>query len=397
MTTPKTKLPISFDNLSVAFESKSGAQLRKTYWLFAAMNNPTLMQLGTGSMKTALEWRLPIAGLIKATIFGQFCGGENIEECEKTLNELGKYNIGTILDYSVEGEKTEAGFDATMRETIATVEKAAKAKHIPFSVFKITGLASFDLLEKIQAKGNITDADLQAFERVKQRVEAICKRAADLNVRIFIDAEESWIQKTIDDIAYTMMERFNKKTPIVYNTYQMYCWATLPSLQQAIFEAQSKGYQLGAKLVRGAYMEKERARAKAKGYADPIQPSKQASDDDFNEAITFCLDHLDTAAFCAGTHNEYSSLFLAEEMQKRQIAPQNQRIFFAQLLGMSDNISYNLAKAGYNVAKYVPYGPVASVMPYLLRRANENTSIAGQSSREFLLISREIDRRKNGK
>ena len=385
---------LSFDDLSVAFASKSDAQLRKTYWLFAAMNNQSLMKLGTSSMNTALKWHLPISGLIKATIFGQFCGGETIEECEATLNDLGKYNIGTILDYSVEGEKTEAGFDATMHETIATVEKAAKAKHIPFSVFKITGLASFDLLAKMQTKEAKSNDDLQAFERVKARIEAICQRAHDLNVRIFIDAEESWIQDTIDQLTYAMMERFNKKQPIVYNTYQFYRWATLPALQQAVFEAKSKGYQLGAKLVRGAYMEKERARAKANGYADPIQPSKEASDKDFDAAMLFCLEHLETVAFCAGTHNENSSLLLAQEMNKRGIQPNNQRIWFAQLLGMSDNISYNLANAGYNVAKYVPYGPVASVMPYLIRRAQENTSIAGQSSREYMLINREMERRK---
>lgn len=387
-------IALSFDNLEVAFASKTDAQLRKTYWLFAAMNNTSLMNFGTSAMQTALNWHLPINGMVKATIFEQFCGGEDINECQKTVNELGKYNIGTILDYSVEGEKSEAGFDSTMREIMATIDKAATSKHIPFSVFKVTGVGNFDLLAKVQEAKNMTDADFQAFERVRNRVETICAYAAKHKVRIFIDAEESWIQQPIDQLADEMMAKFNHEDAIVYNTYQFYRWATLPALQQAVFEAKSKGYQVGAKLVRGAYMEKERARASANKYADPIQPNKQASDEDYDKGVLFCLENLDTVAFCAGTHNENSSLQLAAEMQKRGIAPNNPRVFFAQLLGMSDNISYNLAKAGYNVAKYVPYGPVAAVMPYLMRRAQENTSIAGQSSREFSLITRERERRK---
>jgi proline dehydrogenase len=384
---------VSFDDTSIAFSSKSNTDLRRMFLLFAAMNNGTLVSTGTGFIKKALGFRLPVKGLIKHTIFKQFCGGETIQDCESTIQELAKFNIGTILDYSVEGEKTEAGFEATLKETLATIRKAAATDHMPFSVFKVTGIASLDLLEKVQSKAPLTTAEQEAFERVRNRVDTLCRTAHENGVSIFIDGEESWIQDPIDELAYEMMRKYNKDTAIIYNTYQMYRWAALPALKKAYEDAEANNYYLGAKLVRGAYMEKEAKRAAEKRYPNPIQPSKEASDNDFNAGLMFCLENKDRVYLCSGTHNEFSCYFLMEAMERHGLAPNDKRIWFAQLYGMSDNISYNLANAGYNVAKYVPYGPVEAVMPYLFRRADENTAIAGQTSREFNLVRREVDRR----
>jgi proline dehydrogenase len=368
------------------------------YWLFGMMNQNWLVKFGTWAIQLAFKLHLPIKWLVKQTVFAHFCGGENIEDCQKSLEKLAKYRVGAILDYSVEGEKNEKGFELTTQETLRTIEKAALNKDkIPFSVFKVTGIAPFALLEKIQAQETLTESEQKDWSNARRRVDMICKRAFDRKVRIFIDAEESWIQQTIDNLAYEMMEAYNITEPIVYNTYQMYCHASLKNLERAYQDAVDKNYFLGAKLVRGAYMEKERARAEEKGYPDPIQPNKAASDRDFDAALRFCVLHHRRIALCAGTHNEQSSILLTQLMEENQIAPQNPNFYFAQLYGMSDHISYNLANAGFNVAKYVPYGPVKAVLPYLFRRAAENTAVAGQSSREFGLIQAEIRRRKRVK
>ncbi|MCS6821618.1 MAG: proline dehydrogenase family protein [Microscillaceae bacterium] len=394
-TLPTTSTSLSFEDTSIAFSAKSDWELKKTYWLFSIMNQNWLVKVGTSLIKTAFSLRLPITWVVKQTIFEQFCGGESIEDCQKTIDKLHQYGIGTILDYSVEGEKNEASFEATTQEILRTIEKAAQQPNsIPFCVFKVTGIAPFNLLEKIQAQQPLNPDEETAWQKVKQRVNTLCQTAYQKNVRIFMDAEESWIQKTIDSLAYDMMRLYNKEKAIVYNTYQFYCHATLQNYKQAIEMAQKEGFWLGAKLVRGAYMEKERKRAKEKGYSDPIQPNKISTDTDFDEALHWSISHLDHVAICAGTHNEYSSKLLTQLMQKKGISPNDKRVFFAQLLGMSDHISYNLAKAGYNVAKYVPYGPVKAVMPYLFRRAEENTSVAGQASREYLLVKAEVKRRK---
>ena len=389
-SSPKT---LNFSDTSIAFASKSGTELNRAWWLFKAMNSRFLVQFGSPLLAAALRWGLPVKGLIKSTIFKQFCGGETIEECTKTVAELGRWNVGTILDFSAEGEKTEKGFDAAAAEIMATVEKAAVTEHIPFTVFKFTGLARFTLLEKIQSGQTLTAEETAEFARAESRMERICTRAAQLNVRILIDGEETWIQDVIDRLCYRMMQNCNKQTCIVYNTYQLYRKAALPNLKKAFADASANGYFLGAKPVRGAYMEKERTRAGRLNYPDPIQNTKADSDADYNAALLFCLDNIERISLVAGTHNEESSYLLAAEMKKRNIAPSDTRIYFSQLLGMSDNISFSLAKAGYNVAKYVPYGPVGLVMPYLMRRASENTSISGQSSREFNLIDREKKRR----
>ena len=386
--------PISFNDTAVAFASKSDAELRQMYALFAAMNNNTLVKTGGGLMKTALKWGLPVKFLIKKTIFEQFCGGETIQECLPVIEELGRYNIGTILDYSVEGEGSDKSFDQTRDEILGTIDLAHRSTHIPFSVFKVTGLADSAILEKVQAKQPLTKAEEVSYERSKARVDAICARAHQYGVRVFVDAEESWFQETIDMLAYEMMAKYNRESAIVWNTYQLYRHDRLEAIQQAYADAKRDGYFLGGKLVRGAYMEKESRTAAQRGYQNPINSTKEATDQLYNESLRYCVAHADRISICAGTHNEASSLLLTELMQEYNLRPQDMRVWFAQLYGMSDNLSYNLANAGYNTAKYVPYGPVEAVMPYLLRRADENTAIAGQSSREFALIQREMARRK---
>lgn len=389
-----TMKSVSFEDTSIAFSSQSNGKLRKTYWLFALMNRGWLVNLGTFFIKLAFKLQLPVKKLIKRTIFEQFCGGETIRDCEKTIQKLHSGHVGTILDYSVEGEDSEVSFDETVVEILRTIERASESTDIPFSVFKVTGIASTDLLEKVQTGDTLTDEEQDSYERVRQRVDTLCRRASERNVRIFIDAEESWIQDTIDALAYDMMDRYNHQHCIVYNTYQLYRSDSFDNLKKSVANARAKGYLLGAKLVRGAYIEKERIRAHEGEYLDPIHHTKAETDRDFNEAVEFCLVNRDTVSICLGTHNEYSCQYCINRMQELRMAPNDPHIWFAQLLGMSDNISYNLAYAGYNVAKYVPYGPVEAVMPYLFRRAAENKSIAGQSSREYLLVKKELQRRK---
>ncbi len=385
---------ISFDDTSIAFEAKSNSALRKANFLFSVVNIPLLSQLSTGAVKLGMTLRLPIRGIIKYTIFEHFCGGETINESEHTIKELGEYAIGTILDYSVEGEEDESSFDRTRDEIIKTIEIAHMSENIPFSVFKVTGVAPTALLEKIQKKDTLTKEEEKSFERVKARVKSICSKAYEYSVPILIDAEETWIQNPIDELAYNMMKLFNQEKAVIFNTIQMYRTKTLEALKTAFHYAAMGNYYLGVKLVRGAYMEKERERAQELGYESPIQPTKEATDNNFDKGLAFCIDNKQRVSLVCGSHNEYSNYYLALLMEKHSLKNDDPRVWFAQLYGMSDNISFNLAKAGYNVAKYVPYGPVKSVIPYLLRRASENTSVAGQSSRELTLIRRELKRRK---
>ncbi|GHN01202.1 proline dehydrogenase [Cytophagales bacterium WSM2-2] len=388
---------VHFDDTAVAFSYKSDKQLKKANLIFSLVNNPTVSAIATRMAKLSLKLRLPVKGLIRSTVFEHFCGGETIDQSEKTIQNLNKFSIGTILDYSVEGEETEPVFDQTTREIIATIEKAKNNKAIPFSVFKVTGIGAFDLLEKIQAKGNLTEEEKAAWARVQQRVDQICKKAFECGVPVLVDGEDSWIQNPIDELAYAMMQKYNREKAIVLNTFQMYRTDMLDNLKNALEEAIRKNYFLGAKLVRGAYMEKEAARAAKLNYPNPIHPGKDATDKAFNAGLDFCIENINRIKFMCGSHNEYSNQYLASLIQTKGIKPNDPHIWFGQLLGMSDNISFNLAKAGYNVAKYVPYGPVESVMPYLLRRAAENTSVAGQSSRELTLIRKELKRRNSSK
>ena len=384
---------ISFDNTEIAFQGKSSKDLNRAYILFKLVSSNTLVKLGPILLNIALFLRLPILGLIKTTIYKHFCGGESIKDSQKTIEILDRYKIGTILDYSVEGQESEANFDNGMQETIATIERASGDDKIPFSVFKITGVGRFALLEKVNAKQTLTEKEKKEYERVYNRINTICKKAHSLNIPIFIDAEESWIQDTIDELATAMMHKYNKEHAIVYNTLQMYRWDRLAYLKQCYADAENYKYFLGLKLVRGAYMEKERARAEKLGYASPIQKNKASTDKDYDIAVFFCVENIDRIAFCAGTHNEDSSAKLTKLLAEKGIDKNDKRVYFSQLLGMSDHISYNLAFAKYNVAKYVPYGPVKEVIPYLIRRAEENTSITGQTSRELALIMKEKARR----
>lgn len=388
---------LSFNNTEIAFSGKTKQDLNRSYWLFKMVSNPAFVSFGKTLTTFAINIHFPIKGIIKATIFKQFCGGETIQECDRVIKELGCFNIGTILDYSVEGKETEYDFDACAKETIATVQKAKNDDRIPFCVFKVTGLARFALLEKVSARDKLNAKEQKEFERITGRMDAICKAAHDAGVPIFIDAEESWIQQAIDDLANKMMSAYNTQKAIVYNTYQLYRKDRLAYLEHSFELACMSNYYLGAKLVRGAYMEKERARAAEKGYPSPVQDTKEHTDKDYDAALLFCINHADRIAICAGTHNERSSMYLAKLMKEKSLETGNKHICFSQLLGMSDHISYNLANEGFNVAKYVPYGPVNEVLPYLIRRAQENTSVKGQTGRELGLIIKEKERRKSSK
>jgi len=394
ITDPRGGKHLSFENTEVAFMHTNNADLTRAWWLFKLININFLVKIGPPVTNWALKIHLPIKSIIRATIFKQFCGGETIAECDATIKNLAKGGVGTILDYSVEGEDEEAIFDETCREIIRTINRANGDKAIPLTVFKITGVGRFGLLEKLDAKQDLTPAEQAEWNKVEQRVTMICQRAHELGIPVMIDAEESWIQKTIDELALAMMGVFNTQRAIIYNTYQMYRHDKLESLQEDHDIAAAEGFYLGAKLVRGAYMEKERRRAIEMGYESPIQLTKQATDDDYNKALEYCVANIDTVAIVAGTHNEDSCRILAELLDQYQVLHNHPHIYFSQLLGMSDNLSFNLADSKYNVAKYVPYGPVEAVLPYLFRRAQENTAIAGQTSRELGLITKEKMRRK---
>ena len=389
-----SEFKLDFQDTATAFADKSNAELKEKYRLFKMLNSPVLNSIGTKTAKFALALGLPVQGLIKKTVFEQFCGGETIEECEGVINQLAHSHIGTILDYSVEGKSSEEDFDRTKDEIIRTIARAKGDPKIPFCVFKVTGIAPLGTLERLSNKKRL-DAKSQAkCERIQNRVNEICEFAHSMGQPIFIDAEDSWIQDAIDRMADEMMERYNQDGPVIYNTLQMYRHDRLKYLRESRRRAQERGYFYAVKLVRGAYMEKERERAAEMGYPSPIQPDKESTDQDYDAAVDYCLDHAGTVSFVAATHNEQSTQRLVQKMYQRGLQPGHPHIFFSQLYGMSDNLSYVLAKNGYNVSKYVPYGPVADAVPYLIRRAQENTSVTGQMSRELDLINKELKRRK---
>tara|TARA_B100000963_G_scaffold355285_1_gene373219 strand:- start:74 stop:1105 length:1032 start_codon:yes stop_codon:yes gene_type:complete len=338
--------------------------------------------------------RFPIGWIIKPTIFAQFCGGETIAECAQTTKVLDARGIGTILDYSIEGKKEEDDFDTTANEILATIQLANQNPHIPFCVFKVTGICKFGLLEKVNNGDALNSEEQASWERILARVDRICAGARDAKTPVFIDAEESWIQEAIDRLAEEMIAKYNTEEAYVYNTVQLYRHDRLAYLKNLIAKAKEGNYYLGVKLVRGAYMEKERERAEDLSYPSPIQPDKSSSDEDFNLALKACMENLDHVRLVAGTHNETSSSHLAQLMEQYKLQPSDHRVYFAQLYGMSDHISFNLSHLGYNVAKYVPYGPIREVIPYLIRRAEENSSVKGQTGRELGLIMKEIKRRK---
>ena len=384
---------LNFNDTQVAFKALSNKELMRAYWLFKVIGNPTVVSMGPFLTDVAFKLHLPIDGLIKKTVFAHFCGGETIKESLKRVDELATYGVGTILDVAKEGEGRESDFEAVEMEVIRTIEEAATHPSIPFAVFKPTGIGSIDLLTRVEQKRPLSAQEEQAFHRVKKRFDNLCTHAANKNVRIMVDAEESWFQNTVDALVTEQMAKYNRTRALIFNTVQMYRHDRLDFLKRSHAHALANGYHLGVKLVRGAYMEKEGKRAEERKEASPINPTKEATDRLYDHALSFCLENIENIALCAGTHNEQSTKLLTQLMQTHGIAPGDTRIHFAQLLGMSDNLSFNLAAKGYNIAKYVPYGKVDELLPYLTRRAQENSSVLGQTSRELNLLSSEMRRR----
>jgi len=353
-----------------------------------------LVRIGTAVTNFAIKAHLPVEGLIRATVFDHFCGGISEDDCLPVVDKMFAKGVSSVLDYSVEGKEDEVHFDDAMQMTLKIIDFAKEKKAIPFAVFKPTGFGRLDLYEKIGAKTPLTAAEQAEWDRVLVRFDLVCKTAYEKDVALLIDSEESWMQDAADDIVEEMMRKYNKEKSIVFNTLQMYRWDRLDYLKKLHEQAKTEGFYIGMKLVRGAYMEKEIERAVEKSYTSPICASKEDTDENYDAAIYYMIENIDKMSIFAGTHNELSSYKLMEFIQERDIAKNDHRIWFGQLYGMSDNISYNLAAHGYNVAKYLPFGPVRDVMPYLIRRAEENTSVAGQTSRELTLIKTERDRRK---
>ena len=383
-----------FNNTEVAFALKSDSELERAYFLFKLIESQPLVRIGTAVTNFALKAHLPVEGLIRSTVFDHFCGGVNENDCLSVVDKMFTKGVSSVLDYSVEGKEEEAQFDVALEMTLKTIEFAKERNAIPFAVFKPTGFGRFALYQKIGEGKALTNEEQEEWNRVVARFEKVCQTAHEKDVALLIDGEESWMQDAADELVAQMMQKYNQEKAIVFNTLQMYRWDRLDYLKKLHERAKAEGFYIGMKLVRGAYMEKENARAQEKGYKSPICVSKQATDENYDAAVLYMVENIDKMAIFAGTHNEQSSYTLMQLMQEKGIAKNDNRIWFGQLYGMSDNISYNLASHGYNVAKYLPFGPVRDVMPYLIRRAEENTSVAGQTSRELTLIKKEKERRK---
>jgi proline dehydrogenase len=384
---------IDFENTRIAFEYKTSSDLRRTHFLFKMLSYPSLVSMANSVLKAALSVGLPIGWVVKPTVYRQFVGGTTIPECNPTVVTLGKFNIKAILDYSVEGGGDEQQIQYTLEETLRSIDNAGKNPNIPFAVFKPTAFGDINLLEKASVGATLTPGDQSDLEKYRRMVDTLCKRAHDVNIPILIDAEDSWYQPFIDSVVDEMMAKYNKEKVIVFNTFQMYRHDRLVVLEKTLEKSAKGGYYAGVKFVRGAYMEKERARAKKMGYPSPIYPDKDGTDKAFDHALDISMQHIDRVMIFCGTHNENSCLHLTKLMAEKGLAKDDPRVWISQLYGMSDHISFNLGAAGYNVVKYVPYGPVRSVMPYLFRRAEENTSIAGQTGRELRLLTAEKRRR----
>lgn len=397
---------ISFDNTELAFAYKTDKELKKAKFLFSSMGINWLVKTGTRLTPWAIKIGLPINGIIRNTIFKQFVGGETLQETTKVADKLAQFNVQVILDYGVEGKEGEENFDLAANEFIKVIQYAATQKDIPFISIKLTGFARFTLLEKLDTAADnksgvegrinvsiLSEDEKAEWQRVIARLIKICEAAQRNNVGVLIDAEETWIQDPVDALTMQMMEQFNKTKVVVYNTIQLYRHDRLPFLKNSLNEAQAKSFMLGVKLVRGAYMEKERRRAGAMNYTSPIQTDKESSDKDYNAAIEFCIQHLDKLFVIIASHNEYSSLYTTQLLEQNNLQLTHSHVHFSQLYGMSDNITFNLAKAGCSVSKYLPFGPLKDVVPYLMRRAQENSSVSGQTGRELDLIAKEIKRR----
>ena len=384
---------VDFEDTKTAFVTKSDSQLKKAFWLFKFVANQKLVSFGKWSSALAMKVGLPIKGIVKSTVYDQFVGGETIEDCAKTVAELMSHGVYSILDYSVEGAKSENALENTAQHIIETIHFGAHQEGVPFAVFKMTGVVRFGLLEKLNENKVLSEEENKEYIRATKRVEKICQEAFDAGMSIFIDAEETWIQESIDRMCEDMMKKFNKERCTVFTTLQMYRWDRLEYLKDLYNMAVDGNYLVGVKLVRGAYMEKERERAYHMGYESPIQPDKEATDRDYDEAVKYCIEHADRISVIAGSHNEGSAQKLTDLMAANGLPRNDKRVWFSQLYGMSDNLSFNLAKDGYNTVKYLPFGPVEETLPYLIRRAEENTSAAGQTSRELKLIKKEMERR----
>lgn len=385
---------LSFSNTEIAFKDKTDSELRRAFLLFKFISYPLLLKIGKPLLNLALWLHLPVSGIIKATVFNHFCGGENLAETEKVIQRLSKNKVKGIPDYSVEGKESDEDFERVTNEIITIIKFVKGNTDSPFAVFKPTGIARLGLLEKVNANVALTIEEEAEYKKVEERFDRICRAAYDATILVMVDAEETWIQDAIDEMTEEMMKKYNREKVVVYNTLQLYRHDRLKFLKQTVEKAKAEKWFPAFKLVRGAYMEKERERANKMGYVSPIHKTKSDVDNDYDSALDYCLDNFPFVSVFAGTHNEESSLHLVKKMTDRKIEKSNQKIYFSQLFGMSDNISFNLASEGYNVAKYIPYGPVKDVMPYLIRRAEENTSVAGQTGRELKLITSEISRRK---
>ncbi len=386
---------IHFDDTRVAFRARSDAELRRAYYLFRMLTYPRVVAIGKALARLGLFLRLPIKSLIRSTVFDHFCGGETMEECEQILGQLCDLGVEVIPDYSVEGKVTSDVLANAQRVVLEIIDRARSAPGIPFTVFKPSGLIRFGLLAKLQSGEKLHTEEEVEWMRARVRVNEVAAKSAEAGVPLLIDAEETWIQNPVDKLVRDLMFRYNKKRAIVYNTLQMYRHDRLHYLRELYGDGVENGFHVGIKIVRGAYMEKERERARERGYQDPIQKTKEDTDRDFNIAFRFILERLDRMAVVAGTHNEESTQLGVDLMEEFGIARGDRRVYFSQLYGMSDHISFNLADRGYNVVKYLPFGPVRYVMPYLFRRAEENTSAEGQAGRELTLLSRERKRRRN--
>lgn len=382
-----------FDNTEIAFALKSDSELERAYFLFKMISNQPLVKIGTAATNFALKAKLPVEGLIRATVFDHFCGGVNEEDCLPIIDKMYLSGVSSVLDFSVEGKESEEQFDAAMEKTLEIIEFSNKKEAMPIAVFKPTGFGRLYLFQKKGEDKPFTSEEIEEWKRVVARYDKVCKLAKEKDVEVLIDAEESWMQQAADELAEDMMRVYNTEKPIVYNTLQTYRWDRLDFLKESHKRANRDGFKLGFKIVRGAYMEKERERAEERGYKSPICVDKESTDIVFNDSLQYILNNLSDISIFIGTHNEESTYLAMEEMKDLGLEINDNRIWFGQLYGMSDHLSFNLASLGYNVAKYVPFGPVKDVMPYLIRRAEENTSVAGQTGRELSLLKKERKRR----
>lgn len=384
-----------FEDTETAFANLTNGDLQKAKALFTLVGNNSLVNIGSTLANFALTLHLPVSPLFKFTVYNHFCGGETFSECKKTVQKLEKSKVGVLLNYGVELKETEEDFDKTIVKNVEAIAFAGKNKSVKALCIKITGFARFGLFEKIQKAEKLSTEEKKEFVAVKKRFEKLCETASQNGVALYVDAEESWIQNPLDNLVEDAMSKYNRGKCIVFNTFQMYRWDRLEYLQQQVEKAKAGNYFLGAKLVRGAYMEKERERATEMSYHSPIQKNKKAVDHDFDEAIKTCLLNIEHVYLCVASHSEPSNLYAMRQMDGMKIERNSERIFFSQLYGMGDNMTFNQAKLGFNATKYLPYGPVRDVIPYLMRRAQENTSVAGQTGRELSLINKEIKRRRN--